>query len=93
MMEEEYAPNESIYIGNTDEIRRVYNSIYRAYMKGRFEDLYPSYFCEKNGPGKYHFSSQKSTYGIFIDYDENKVIVKPGDTMLNLILDRYLEIS
>ena len=34
MMEEAYAPNEDIYIGTTDEIRRVYNSIYRAYMKG-----------------------------------------------------------
>ena len=79
------------FVGETNEIKRVYTSIYKAYMKGKL-DMYPSYFMDENGnPAKYKFSDRKSHYMLMVDED-GIVTVHDSDTFTGLLLDGYVKI-
>ena len=88
------ATNEIIgLVGETTEIKAVYGSIYRAYMKGRFEEVYPSYFCEDDGrPAKYSFSNRKEYYMLCID-EQGIVTVHDSDTITGYLVDGYGKIA
>ena len=74
-------------IGETDDIKRIYSSIYRAYMKGRFDNIYPSYFMLDDGrPAKYAFSKRKVYYMLSID-EEGIVTVHDSDVITGFIMD------
>ena len=74
------------FVGETSEIKALYNSIYRAYMKGRFDEIYPSYFCGDDGlPAKYAFSNRKAYYMLSIE--DGVVTVHDSDVITGFIMD------
>ena len=75
------------FVGETNEIKALYNSIYRAYKKGRFDEICPSYFCRDDGsPAKYSFSNRKAYYMLSID-EEGIVTVHDSDVITGFIMD------
>ena len=75
------------FVGETNEIKALYNSVYRAYMKGRFDNIYPSYFCGEDGlPAKYSFSKKKAYY--MLSFNEDGIVtVHDSDVITGFIMD------
>ena len=74
-------------VGATEDIKRIYTSIYKAYLKGKLEWIYPSYFMEENGlPAKYKFSKNKAFYMLSIG-ERGIMTTHASDTVLGLVME------
>lgn len=84
-MTKKYFSNQSnnvVLIGDTKEIKAIYNSIYRAWEKGK-TDLTPLF------EGKPLFSSNKFVYGIEFGEDGFFTIIT-SDAFAQMLLDGFL---
>lgn len=82
-----YDEYESIYIyyvGRTDEIKAVYNSMLRAYGK-EVSDLCPM-FCDRP-----QFSAWNSVYAICVNVEEKYFQIVNSDTIMLMIIEGSIE--
>lgn len=81
------APEETVLIGTTAEIKAVYGSIYRAWENGKTTWMMPT-FTQKS-----LFSVNRTTYGILFTETENSILfeVITSDCFCKILLNGSLK--